>query len=99
MTFWQFAFKNVTRNARAYFAYFVSSAFSIAIFFSFAVYLFHPKLHMTDVNFSLKYINDNFRSCHCVLFIFLFTVFNRDVFKSTKKQFGILIVFGISQNN
>ncbi|MGR5877813.1 hypothetical protein ACT7C2_18710 [Bacillus pacificus] len=33
MTFWQFAFKNVTRNARAYFAYFVSSAFSIAIFF------------------------------------------------------------------
>ena len=51
MTFWQFAFKNVTRNARAYFAYFVSSAFSIAIFFSFAVYLFHPKLHMTDVNF------------------------------------------------
>ncbi|MDD1370983.1 ABC transporter permease, partial [Bacillus sp. MHSD17] len=35
MTFWQFAFKNVTRNSRAYFAYFVSSSFSIAVFFSF----------------------------------------------------------------
>ncbi len=49
MTFWQFAFKNVTRNSRAYFAYFVSSSFSIAVFFSFAVYLFHPKLQ----NFSM----------------------------------------------
>ena len=41
--------KNVTRNSRAYFAYFVSSSFSIAVFFSFAVYLFHPKLQ----NFSM----------------------------------------------
>ncbi|MEB9338701.1 hypothetical protein P4J17_22925 [Bacillus cereus] len=35
MTFWQFAFKNVSRNSKAYFAYFVSSAFSIMVFFSF----------------------------------------------------------------
>ena len=49
MTFWQFAFKNVTRNSRAYFAYFVSSSFSIAVFFSFAVYLFHPKLQNFDM--------------------------------------------------
>ena len=33
MTFWQFAFKNVSRNSKAYFAYFVSSAFSIMVFF------------------------------------------------------------------
>ncbi|KOS25023.1 ABC transporter permease [Bacillus anthracis] len=49
MTFWQFAFKNVSRNSRAYFAYFVSSAFSIAVFFSFAVYLFHPKLQIIGI--------------------------------------------------
>ncbi len=96
MTFWQFAFKNVTRNARAYFAYFVSSAFSIAIFFSFAVYLFHPKLHMTDVNFSLNILM-TISEVVIVFFHFSFTVFNRDVFKSTKKQFGILTVLGISQ--
>ena len=96
MTFWQFAFKNVTRNARAYFAYFVSSAFSIAIFFSFAVYLFHPKLHMTDVNYSLNILM-TISEVVIVFFSFSFTVFNRDLFKSTKKQFGILTVLGISQ--
>ena len=32
MTFWQFAFKNVSRNSKVYFAYFVSSAFSIMVF-------------------------------------------------------------------
>ena len=44
MTFWQFAFKNVSRNSKAYFAYFVSSAFSIMVFFSFTVYAYHPRL-------------------------------------------------------
>ena len=44
MTFWQFAFKNVSRNSKAYFAYFVSSAFSIMVFFSFTVYSYHPRL-------------------------------------------------------
>ena len=33
MTFWQFAFKNVTRNSRAYFAYFVSSSFPLLFSF------------------------------------------------------------------
>ena len=96
MTFWQFAFKNVTRNARAYFAYFVSSAFSIAIFFSFAVYLFHPKLHMTDVNFSLNILM-TISEVVIVFFSFFFYCIQSGRFKSTKKQFGILTVLGISQ--
>ena len=98
MTFWQFAFKNVTRNARAYFAYFVSSAFSIAIFFSFAVYLFHPKLHMTDVNYSLNILM-TISEVVIVFFSFFFYCIQSGRFKSTKKQFGILTVLGISQNN
>jgi len=85
MTFWQFAFKNVTRNARAYFAYFVSSAFSIAIFFSFAVYLFHPKLHMTDVNFSLNILM-TISEVVIVFFSFFFLLYSIGTFfKSTKK--------------
>ena len=96
MTFWQFAFKNVTRNARAYFAYFVSSAFSIAIFFSFAVYLFHPKLHMTDVNYSLNILM-TISEVVIVFFSFFFYCIQSGPFKSTKKQFGILTVLGISQ--
>ena len=84
MTFWQFAFKNVTRNARAYFAYFVSSAFSIAIFFSFAVYLFHPKLHMTGVNAALNILM-TISEIVIVFFSFSFTIFNRYFLKSAKK--------------
>ncbi|MBJ3788663.1 FtsX-like permease family protein, partial [Bacillus sp. OA1] len=97
MTFWQFAFKNVTRNARAYFAYFVSSAFSIAIFFSFAVYLFHPKLHMTDVNFSLNILM-TISEVVIVFFSFFFLLYSIGTFlKVRKRQFGILTVLGISQ--
>ena len=97
MTFWQFAFKNVTRNARAYFAYFVSSAFSIAIFFSFAVYLFHPKLHMTDVNYSLNILM-TISEIVIVFFSFFFLLYSIGTFlKVRKKQFGILTVLGISQ--
>ncbi|MGW6194100.1 FtsX-like permease family protein [Bacillus cereus] len=96
MTFWQFAFKNVTRNARAYFAYFVSSAFSIAIFFSFAVYLFHPKLHMTDVNYALSILM-TVSEVIIVFFSFFFLLYSIGTFlKVRKKQFGILTVLGIS---
>ena len=96
MTFWQFAFKNVTRNARAYFAYFVSSAFSIAIFFSFAVYLFHPKLHMTGVNAALNILM-TISEVVIVFFSFFFLLYSIGTFlKVRKKQFGILTVLGIS---
>ncbi|OQR53928.1 FtsX-like permease family protein [Bacillus sp. CDB3] len=97
MTFWQFAFKNVTRNSRAYFAYFLSSAFSIAVFFSFAVYLFHPKLQ----NFSMISEVSGlmiFSEVVIVLFSFFFLLYSIGSFlKVRKKQFGVLTVLGISR--
>ncbi|HHT7188113.1 TPA: FtsX-like permease family protein [Bacillus cereus] len=97
MNFWQFAFKNVTRNSRAYFAYFVSSSFSIAVFFSFAVYLFHPKLQ----NFTmLSEISGLviFSEVVIVLFSFFFLLYSIGSFlKVRKQQFGILTVLGISK--
>lgn len=97
MTFWQFAFKNVTRNSRAYFAYFVSSSFSIAVFFSFAVYLFHPKLR----NFSMISEISGlmiFSEIVIVFFSFFFLLYSIGTFlKVRKKQFGVLTVLGISR--
>ncbi|MGH0566269.1 FtsX-like permease family protein [Bacillus cereus] len=97
MTFWQFAFKNVTRNSRAYFAYFVSSSFSIAVFFSFAVYLFHPKLQ----NFSMISEISGlmiFSEVVIVFFSFFFLLYSIGTFlKVRKKQFGVLTVLGISR--
>ncbi|MEH7459604.1 ABC transporter permease [Bacillus pseudomycoides] len=97
MTFWQFAFKNVTRNSRAYFAYFVSSAFSIAIFFSFAVYLFHPKLKNNGLNHALDILM-TISEVVIVIFSLFFLLYSIGTFlKVRKKQFGILTVLGISQ--
>lgn len=81
MTFWQFAFKNVTRNSRAYFAYFVSSSFSIAVFFSFAVYLFHPKLQNFGIVSEISGLMI-FSEVVIVFFLSSFTIFHWDFFKS-----------------
>ncbi|MGE7873296.1 FtsX-like permease family protein [Bacillus paramycoides] len=97
MTFWQFAFKNVTRNSRAYFAYFLSSSFSIAVFFSFAVYLFHPKLLNSTVISEIAGLMI-FSEVVIVLFSFFFLLYSIGSFlKVRKKQFGILTVLGISK--
>ncbi|MFK4479402.1 FtsX-like permease family protein [Bacillus sp. RC206] len=97
MTFWQFAFKNVTRNSRAYFAYFISSSFSIAVFFSFAVYLFHPKLQNSTMISEISGLMI-FSEVVIVLFSFFFLLYSIGSFlKVRKKQFGILTVLGISK--
>ncbi|MGE6540084.1 FtsX-like permease family protein [Bacillus luti] len=97
MTFWQFAFKNVTRNSRAYFAYFVSSSFSIAVFFSFAVYLFHPKLQNFSITSEISGLMI-FSEVVIVFFSFFFLLYSIGTFlKVRKKQFGVLTVLGISR--
>ncbi|MGH1288519.1 FtsX-like permease family protein [Bacillus toyonensis] len=97
MTFWQFAFKNVTRNSRAYFAYFISSSFSIAVFFSFAVYLFHPKLQNPTMISEISGLMI-FSEVVIVLFSFFFLLYSIGSFlKVRKKQFGILTILGISK--
>ncbi|PFI44415.1 ABC transporter permease [Bacillus cereus] len=97
MTFWQFAFKNVIRNSRAYFAYFVSSSFSIAVFFSFAVYLFHPKLQNSNMISEISGLMI-FSEVVIVLFSFFFLLYSIGSFlKVRKKQFGVLTVLGISR--
>ena len=42
MTFRQFAFNQVMRNKRLYMAYFLSSLFTVMVFFTFAIFAFHP---------------------------------------------------------
>ncbi len=42
MTFRQFAINNVIRNKRLYAAYFLSSLFTVMVFFTFAIFAFHP---------------------------------------------------------
>ncbi|WP_020061378.1 FtsX-like permease family protein [Bacillus sp. 123MFChir2] len=99
MNFWQFALKNVVRNSRAYFAYFLSSSFSITVFFSFAVYRYHPRLQnikgFSETGPLLTLIG--FTQVVIVLFSLFFLLYSIGTFlKVRKQQFGILTVLGIS---
>ncbi|PFD44317.1 ABC transporter permease [Bacillus cereus] len=100
MTFWQFAFKNVSRNSKAYFAYFVSSAFSIMVFFSFTVYVYHPRLQSVQ-NFQERDPLMNLASTAqlvIVMFSFFFLLYSIGTFLNVRKQqFGVLTILGISQ--
>ncbi|HDR6287306.1 TPA: ABC transporter permease [Bacillus cereus] len=100
MTFWQFAFKNVSRNSKAYFAYFVSSAFSIMVFFSFTVYAYHPRLQSVQ-SFQERNPLMNLASTAqlvIVMFSFFFLLYSIGTFLNVRKQqFGILTILGISQ--
>ena len=99
MTFWQFAFKNVSRNTKAYFAYFVSSAFSIMVFFSFTVYAYHPRLQiMNKLQEQDPLMNlAGMAQFVIVLFSFFFLLYSIGTFLNVRKQqFGVLTVLGIS---
>ncbi|PFA20738.1 ABC transporter permease [Bacillus cereus] len=97
MTFWQFAFKNVMRNSKAYFAYFVSSAFSIMVFFSLTVYSYHPLLQNLHEQGPLMNLI-GMAQFVIVMFSFFFLLYSLGTFLNVrKKQFGILTVLGISK--
>ncbi|OXL86388.1 ABC transporter permease [Paenibacillus sp. SSG-1] len=103
MNFRQFAFNNVFRNKRAYVAHFLSSAFSVMIFFIYALLLFHPDLKGNIVSSSgtLSMLGTmGLRVSQCIVFIFsfFFLLYSASSFiKLRKKEFGILLLLGMSR--
>ena len=96
MTFLQFAYKNVVRNKRAYLAFFLSSAFSVMIFFTFAMLLFHPALEKGYLNNIAK---RGLTVAEWMIFAFsiLFVLYSVNAFlQSRSKEFGILTIQGIA---
>ncbi|MDC2865185.1 ABC transporter permease [Bacillus sp. BP-3] len=99
MNFWQFALRNVVRNSRAYFAYFLSSSFSITAFFSFAVYRYHPRLqNVKNFNETGPFLTlIGFTQVVIILFSLFFLLYSIGTFlKVRQKQCGILLILGIS---
>lgn len=102
MTFRQFAFNNIFRNKRTYAAHFLSSAFSIMIFFTYALLLFHPdlqgELKSTSTTIS-AYGTLGFTVSQGLIFVFsfFFILYSVSSFlKTRKKEFGILMMHGMS---
>ncbi|MFJ6415067.1 FtsX-like permease family protein [Terribacillus saccharophilus] len=96
MNFRQFAFRNVLRNKRLYIAYFLSSMFTVMVFFTFAIFAFHPAFSEGSVN---KYAIFGMTVAGGIIYIFsfFFILYSMSSFlQSRKKEFGLLITLGAS---
>ncbi|MUK88935.1 FtsX-like permease family protein [Ornithinibacillus sp. L9] len=96
MTFRQFAFKNVTRNKRLYAAYFLSSMFTVMVFFTFAIFAYHPALTGDEMD---SYVTQGMNISGGIIYVFsfFFILYSMSSFlQSRKKEFGLLIIQGMT---
>ncbi|WP_010096599.1 ABC transporter permease [Ornithinibacillus scapharcae] len=96
MTFRQFAFRNVARNKRLYAAYYLSSLFTVMVFFTFSIFAFHPELSGDGMNSSVRQ-GMNISSGIIYVFSFFFILYSMSSFlQSRKREFGLLMIQGMS---
>jgi putative ABC transport system permease protein len=94
VTFRQFAFNNVLRNKGVYAAYFLSSLFSVLVFFVYAIFAFHPALSKVNPNVSLGL---HLAEGIIYVFSFIFVLVSMSAFlKSRKKEFGLMVMLGMT---
>ncbi|MED4590583.1 MULTISPECIES: ABC transporter permease [Priestia] len=97
MSFRQLAFKNVMRNKRTYAAYFLSSAFSVAVFFLYAMFIFHPGV---TEGVTKEMAKKGMTAAEYIIYVFsfFFVLYSVSAFlKSRKREFGIFIMHGMSK--
>jgi ABC-type antimicrobial peptide transport system, permease component len=96
MSLRRFAFNNVIRNRRIYAGYFLSSAFSVMVFFVYSMFAFHPGLKDGTIHFSVTAAMQ-FAESVIYVFSFFFVLYSMGSFlKTRKKEFGILIMHGMT---
>ncbi|SFD99568.1 putative ABC transport system permease protein [Lentibacillus persicus] len=96
MTFRQFAINNVIRNKRLYAAYFLSSLFTVMVFFTFAIFAFHPAFFDGSIRFEVLY-GMAVAGGIIYVFSFFFVLYSMSSFlQSRKKEFGLLMMQGMS---
>lgn len=100
MDFKTFAYNSVTRNFKAYLGYFLSSTFAIMIFFSFASCLFNPMIINSKISTGYAtHIALTITTVMIAIFSLLFIIYSLGTFmKSRFKEFGTLMIIGISDN-
>lgn len=97
MNMMQFSSKNVFRNLKAYYAFFISSTISAALMFSFTMIILHP-----DFNTEMfpEALNNALYVSIIIAYFFLcfFVFYSESVFlKSRYKSFGVLYTIGASR--
>ena len=97
MTFRQFAYRNVIRNARIYAAFFMASVFSVVVFFLYSMLFYHPAI---ENRFLKEVAVLGMGIAEIVLYIFtLFFLFYsmRAFLQARSKEFGILLHLGMER--
>lgn len=98
----QFALNNVIRNKRLYLGHFLSSTFAVMILFIYELLAFHPNFTGNLVSTSavisaLSTQGFKITQYLIIFFSFFFILYSITMFlKTRKKEFGILILHGMS---
>lgn len=97
MNLTRFASNNVIRNKKAYFAYFLSSSISAALFFVFTMFIMHPILKEKEFPQDIKSALIT-TELIAYVFLILFVFYSVSVFlKGRNKEFGTLFILGTSK--
>lgn len=100
MKFRQLAAKNVLGNKHQYGAFFLSSVFSVLIFFIYAAFIFHPDVINGKFQ-GAQFVSLMMIACEYIILIFsfFFVLYSCSAFlKSRKKEFGLLMLFGFRKS-
>jgi len=98
MTFRKLAYKNVLGNWQQYIAFFLSSVFSVMIFYIFSAFIYHPDVINGKIASAAK-VREGLVACQYIIlvFSFFFVLYSIGAFlKSRKKEFGLLSMFGMT---
>ncbi|WP_068773855.1 ABC transporter permease [Paenibacillus sp. FJAT-26967] len=99
MNFRQLALKNIRGNWHQYGAFFWSSVFSVMIFYMYSSFIFHPDVINGKMP-GASQIREIMIVCDYVIMIFsfFFILYSMSAFfKSRKKEFGLLTLFGMTK--
>lgn len=99
MTFRSLALSNIRGNWRSYSAFFLSSVFSVMIFYIYAAFLYHPEVENGSIMAASK-IRSGMMFCEyiIIIFSFLFVLYSNSAFLKTRQQeFGLFSLFGMTK--
>ncbi|GIP35721.1 FtsX-like permease family protein [Paenibacillus sp. J2TS4] len=99
MKFRQLASRNVSGSWHRYIAFFLSSVFSVMIFFIYSQFIFHPDVVGGTIRAADK-VRNALIACEyiIILFSFFFVLYSNSAFiKSRKKEFGLFFLLGMTK--
>ncbi|MCQ6558710.1 FtsX-like permease family protein [Paenibacillus mendelii] len=99
MTFRSLALSGIKGNWRAYNAFFLSSVFSVFVFYVYGSFIYHPDVINGHIKAAAG-VRKGMEACQyiVVIFSFFFVLYANSAFlKTRKKEFGLFTLFGMTR--